>query len=327
MIAEMKRVNGLFKKMVEKNNILMALENAKKGKRHYAEVKKIESNPDKYVHDLQQMLLNKTFKTSNYETLQKVSGGKIREIHKLPFYPDRIVHHCIVQVAQDIWIKSLIRDTYSTIPGRGIHDGVRRVKSAMKDVDNTKYCLKIDINKYYPSVDHNVLKKIVRMKIKDADFLYVLDDIIDSAHGIPIGNYVSQWFGNLYLSYFDHYCKEILRCKYYYRYCDDVVILDSNKEILRDKLVKITAYLDQQLNLKVKSNHQIFPVDSRGIDFLGYRFFHGFTLVRKRIVKMMKRKLKNPKSIPSYWGWLKHADAYRLTIKYIRNERKFKKSA
>lgn len=327
MIAEMKRVNGLFKKMVEKNNILMALENAKKGKRHYAEVKKIESNPDKYVHDLQQMLLNKTFKTSNYETLQKVSGGKIREIHKLPFYPDRIVHHCIVQVAQDIWIKSLIRDTYSTIPGRGIHDGVRRVKSAMKDVDNTKYCLKIDINKYYPSVDHNVLKKIVRMKIKDADFLYVLDDIIDSAHGIPIGNYVSQWFGNLYLSYFDHYCKEILRCKYYYRYCDDVVILDTNKEILRDKLVKITAYLDQQLNLKVKSNHQIFPVDSRGIDFLGYRFFHGFTLVRKRIVKMMKRKLKNPKSIPSYWGWLKHADAYRLTIKYIRNERKFKKSA
>jgi hypothetical protein len=327
MIAEMKRVNGLFKKMVEKNNILMALENAKKGKRHYAEVKKIESNPDKYVHDLQQMLLNKTFKTSNYETLQKVSGGKIREIHKLPFYPDRIVHHCIVQVAQDIWIKSLIRDTYSTIPGRGIHDGVRRVKSAMKDVDNTKYCLKIDINKYYPSVDHNVLKKIVRMKIKDADFLYVLDDIIDSAPGIPIGNYVSQWFGNLYLSYFDHYCKEILRCKYYYRYCDDVVILDSNKEILRDKLVKITAYLDQQLNLKVKSNHQIFPVDSRGIDFLGYRFFHGFTLVRKRIVKMMKRKLKNPKSIPSYWGWLKHADAYRLTIKYIRNERKFKKSA
>ena len=323
----MKRVNGLFKKMVEKNNILMALENAKKGKRHYAEVKKIESNPDKYVHDLQQMLLNKTFKTSNYETLQKVSGGKIREIHKLPFYPDRIVHHCIVQVAQDIWIKSLIRDTYSTIPGRGIHDGVRRVKSAMKDVDNTKYCLKIDINKYYPSVDHNVLKKIVRMKIKDADFLYVLDDIIDSAPGIPIGNYVSQWFGNLYLSYFDHYCKEILRCKYYYRYCDDVVILDSNKEILRDKLVKITAYLDQQLNLKVKSNHQIFPVDSRGIDFLGYRFFHGFTLVRKRIVKMMKRKLKNPKSIPSYWGWLKHADAYRLTIKYIRNERKFKKSA
>lgn len=327
MIAEMKRVNGLFKKMVEKNNILMALENAKKGKRHYAEVKKIESNPDKYVHDLQQMLLNKTFKTSNYETLQKVSGGKIREIHKLPFYPDRIVHHCIVQVAQDIWIKSLIRDTYSTIPGRGIHDGVRRVKSAMKDVDNTKYCLKIDINKYYPSVDHNVLKKIVRMKIKDADFLYVLDDIIDSAPGIPIGNYVSQWFGNLYLSYFDHYCKEILRCKYYYRYCDDVVILDTNKEILRDKLVKITAYLDQQLNLKVKSNHQIFPVDSRGIDFLGYRFFHGFTLVRKRIVKMMKRKLKNPKSIPSYWGWLKHADAYRLTIKYIRNERKFKKSA
>ena len=106
-----------------------------------------------------------------------------------------------------------------------------------------------------------------------------------------------------------------------------VAARNSNKEILRDKLVKITAYLDQQLNLKVKNNHQIFPVDSRGIDFLGYRFFHGFTLVRKRIVKMMKRKLKSPKSIPSYWGWLKHADAYRLTIKYIGNERKFKKSA
>ena len=305
--------------MVSSENIIRAYNNAKKGKSHYSEVKMIEKNQDFYLSQLQDMLLNEEYKVSKYKVFKKISGGKEREIYKLPFYPDRIVHHCIVQVVQEVWVKSLIRDTFSTIPGRGIHDGVRRVKSALKDVDNTSYCLKLDIKKYYPSIDHNVLKSILERKIKDKKFLSLLYQIIDSADGIPIGNYVSQWFGNLHLSYFDHYCKEELKCKYYFRYCDDIVILSNNKEDLRHKLIKIKEYLIK-LNLEVKRNYQIFPVDLRGIDFLGYRFFHKYTLVRKRIVKEMKRKIDKPLSKPSYYGWLKHADSYRLLTKYFNNE-------
>ena len=323
----MKRVNNIYNLMCSKKNILLAFNNAKKGKLHYKEVQLVESNLDFYVNDLHRLLIEKKYITNQYECFVKVSGGKVREIFKLPYYPDRIVHHCIIQVVQKLWVNSLIRDTFSTIPGRGIHDGVKRIKRALRNIDETKYCLKIDVQKYYPSIDHDILKKVIRKKIKDEDFLNLLDNIIDSAQGIPIGNYVSQWFGNLYLNYFDHYCKEILKCKYYFRYCDDVVVLHHSKDYLHGILVAMNDYLNQELHLNIKSNYQIYPVDSRGLDFLGYRFFHGYTLVRKRIVKTMKRNLKSPKSMASYWGWLKHADTYRLTKKYYKNERKFKKSA
>jgi hypothetical protein len=312
----MKRKGNLYEKICSEDNIRSALSNAMKGKSHYSEVMKINSNMEKYVSDLREMLISKSFKNSEYYIYTKQSGGKTREIYKLPFYPDRVVHHCIVQVLMPIWIKLLVRDTFSTIPGRGIHDGVRRIKLALKDVENTKYCLKLDINKYYPSVNHDILKSILRRKIKDEDLMCLLCDIIDSASGIPIGNYISQWFGNIYLAYFDHFCKEHLGCRYYFRYCDDVVILGSSKEQLHATLVAINDYLENNLELSLKSNYQVFPTSVRGIDFLGYRFFHTHTLVRKRIVKQMKRSLHKPASMASYWGWLKHADTYRLTNKY-----------
>lgn len=319
----MKRKGNLFESVCSKENIRVAMENATRGKSHYSEVQYVKANIEKYIDDLHVLLSTKQFRNSEYEIFQKESGDKIREIYKLPFYPDRIAHHCIVQVLQPMWTKLLIRDTYSTIPGRGIHDGVRRIKKALKDVNGTRYCLKLDVKKYYPSIDHDVLKLILRRKIKDADLLDLMSEIIDSANGIPIGNYVSQWFGNVYLSYFDHFCKEQLKCKYYFRYCDDIVILDSDKSRLHAILVSINDYLNNELNLTVKGNFQVFPTNVRGIDFLGYRFFHTHTLVRKRIVKQMKRNLNNPRSMASYWGWLKHADTYRLTNKYLY-ERKFK---
>lgn len=328
MIADkMKREGNLYKEFCSEENIRLAFMNARKGKRHYKEVKEIDNNFEYYMNDLKQILVEKRFKTSKYEVFQRKSGGKIREIYKLPYYPDRIVHHCIIQVVQDLWMNLLIRDTFSTIPGRGIHDGVKRIKKALKDTRGTKYCLKLDIKKYYPSINHDILKNVIRRKIKDKNFLSLLNEIIDSAPGIPIGNYVSQWFGNLYLAYFDHWVKEELKCKYYYRYCDDLVILGKSKAELRIKMSKIQEYLSANLDLNIKSNHQIFPIDSRGLDFLGYRFFHGYTLVRKRIVKAMKKNLNNPKSMASYWGWLKHANAYRLTKKYFKNERKFRYAA
>lgn len=139
------------------------------------------------------------------------------------------------------------------------------------------------------------------------------------ADGIPIGNYLSQWLANVYLAYFDHYCKEILLCRYYYRYCDDIVILGNNKEKLHYICNEIRKYMINKLNVSIKDNYQIFPIDRRGIDFLGYRFFHGYILVRKRIVKDMKRA-RSTQSKMSYYGWLCHADSYRLIKKYYGNE-------
>jgi RNA-directed DNA polymerase len=318
--ADMKRIGNIYDEFCSIENIKRAFNNAKKGKAHYIEVKEINKNPDLYAEKLHLILKNQQFKNSPYTEFIKVSGGKVRTIKKVPYFPDRIVHHCIVQMMQQTWINSLVRDTFSTIPGRGIHDGVRRVKSAIQDVENTQYCLKLDIKKYFPSVNNGILKDIVRKKIKDQKFLKIIDDIIDSDTGIPIGNYVSQWFGNLYLAYFDHWVKENLKCKYYFRYCDDLVFLSSNKTELWNYLPRIREYLRDNLKLEIKENYQVFPIDKRGLDFLGYRFFHGYTLVRKGVLKNMKKKLDYPKSKSSYWGWIVHANHYRLKEKYFKNE-------
>ncbi len=318
--ADMKRLGNIYEDFCSIENIKKAFHNAKKGKAHYIEVKNINKNPELYADKLHAILKHQKFKNSPYKEFVKVSGGKVRIIKKVPYFPDRIVHHCIVQIMQTTWINSLIRDTFSTIPGRGIHDGVRRVKKAMSDVENTQYCLKLDVKKYFPSIDNDILKSIVRKKIKDKKLLIIIDNIIESDTGIPIGNYVSQWFGNLYLAYFDHWVKEELKCKYYFRYCDDLVFLSSNKDELWNYLPQIREYLRDNLKLEIKENYQVFPIDKRGLDFLGYRFFHGYTLVRKGVLKNMKRKLDHPKSKSSYWGWIVHANHHRLKEKYFKNE-------
>lgn len=214
-------------------------------------------------------------------------------------------------------------DTYSSIEGKGIHSAANAVRAALKDIDNTIYCLKLDIRKFYPTINHDILKQLLRRKFKDNDLLWLLDEIIDSADGVPIGNYLSQFFANFYLTYFDHWLKEQMQVKYYFRYADDIVILHSNKEYLHNLLQQIKKYLNDNLKLEVKSNYQVFPVAARSIDFVGYRFYHTHTLLRKRIKKSFVHAVKNNKdaaSIASYKGWAKHCNSKHLLKKILPNE-------
>ncbi len=316
----MKRYGNLYQQIYNIENIKLAHKNARKGKLHYSEVIKVDSNPSYYFNKIHNMLKNKTFKNSYYDIFIKKDNGKDREIYKLPYFPDRIIHHAIMQIIEPIWKKSLINDTYSSIKGRGIHKGVERIKEALKDTDNTKYCLKLDIRKYYPSVNNIILKKVIRNKIKDKELLWLLDNIIDSAPGIPIGNYLSQYFANLYLSKFDHWVKEILKIKYYFRYCDDLVILSDSKEKLHVIFKKINDYFINILKLTIKKNYKIFPTTT-GIDFLGYKFYSKYTLIRKRIKNNCFKKLKSrnikklQKSMSSYYGWFIHCNSHNLRTK------------
>lgn len=332
----MKRYANLFERVCSLSNIAEAHCNARAGKAHYRAVKMVDADQKSYFEEIRRQLESKTYKTSPYSTLIKKDYGKPRLIHKLPYFPDRIVHHAVVQVVAPIWVKTMIRDTYACIQGRGIHDGMRRVKKALKDFGGTQFCLKMDAKKFYPSMDHDALKVIVRRKIKDSHLLWLLDEIIDSLPGqagVPIGNYLSQFFANLYLSDYDHWMKEVQGCKYYFRYCDDVIVLDADKARLHE-LKKLTAdYWGGALKLSVKGNWQVFPVDSRGIDFLGYRFFHGYILLRKSIAAKFKRKIAGIKqdhadmapisiasSIMSYRGWMVHANCRNLQTRHIDRE-------
>ncbi len=285
----------LWEAICDMENLKLAHQNAKKGKGWYAEVKMVDENPEYYLGLLQQMMLNHTYRTSEYKTFIKKDSGKEREIFKLPYFPDRICQWAILQVIEPILIRNFTNDTYSAIPGRGIHQAFTRIKHAVQnDVPGAQYCLKLDAKKYYPSIDHNILKDKYRRLFKDNDLLWLLDEIIGSTpgnKGIPIGNYLSQYSGNFYLSSFDHWLKEVKGIKYYYRYMDDIVILSNSKEHLHQLRKEIDEYFRKELKLTIKENWQVFPTFDRGIDFVGYRIFLGYSLLRKTTCKQMKVKM------------------------------------
>lgn len=335
-------------------NLRKAHKNAKKGKGWYKEVKMIDENPDYYLKQIQEMLINHTYHTSEYEVFTKKEGKKERTIYKLPYYPDRICQWAILQVIEPCIINNLTDDTYSAIPKRGIHKALFKLQRAMwNDTENCKYCLKLDARHYYQSVNHELLKQKYARMFNDADLLWLLNEIIDSIKtaeiedltaiylleedidpntGIPIGNYLSQYSGNYYFSSFDHWIKEQKHVKYYFRYMDDIVIFARTKEELHELRKEIEIYFRNELRLNIKGNWQIFPSYIRGVDFLGYRTFLNYSLLRKSTCEDMKRKLtairrKVEKGnmmnysewccINSYMGWLKHCDSFRLQQKYV----------
>jgi len=315
----MKRFGNLYPQICSIENLAIAEKKAMKFKSNQLGVMIHVRNRESNLTSLREMLLNKTFRTSEYKTFL-IYEPKEREIFRLPFFPDRIVHHAVMNVLEPYFISTLTQFTYSCIKGRGIHAAARAVKSALRDVPGTTYCLKLDIKKFYPNVDHDILKQLIRRKFKDNDLLELLDEIIDSAPGLPIGNYLSQYLANFYLSYFDHWMKEVVNSKYYFRYADDIVILSGDKEWLHAVLKRIQCYLLSELKLTVKSNYQVFPVAARGIDFVGYVFYHTHTRLRKRIKQNFARAAKRGKntlSIPSYIGWASHADTKNLLKKIL----------
>lgn len=318
----MKRMGNLYSKIISIENLTEADKKAQKGKQNQYGVQVHNNKRESNILKLHEMLKNKTYKTSEYDIF-KVYEPKEREVYRLPYFPDRITHHAIMNVLESVFVSAFTSDTYSCIKNRGIHACANNLKKALKDVDGTVYCLKLDIKKFYPNIDHNILKGLLRRKFKDNDLLWLLDEIIDSADGLPIGNYLSQYLANFYLTYFDHWIKEEKSVKHYFRYADDVVILSNDKKHLHSILCEIKYYLKSNLNLEVKKNYQIFPVKSRGIDFIGYVFFHTHTLLRKTIKKNFARKLRanpNTESTASYLGWLKHCDARHLTKKLLIHE-------
>lgn len=333
----MKRIGNLYEEIYSMANLKLAHINARKGKRFYKDVKMVNRNENFYLKQIQDMLINKTYKNSPYEVFKVWDKVKEREIYKLPYYPDRIVQWAIMQIVEPVLLSKLTINTFSAIKNRGLHFGLKKVSKALQDAENTKYCLKFDIRHYYPSINHTLLKGMYKKMFKDNDLLWLLNEIIDSVEmsedtGIPIGNYLSQWSANLFLSGLDHWLKETKQCKYVFRYMDDVVILSSSKEELHKLLKELKEYLDN-IKLELKDNYQIFPTNIRGIDFLGYRIFKNYILLRKSTCKNFKRKMRKISkknayelnfhdncSVQSYLGWLKWCNSYRLQNKYIKTE-------
>lgn len=321
----MKRHGNLYQKIISQENIELAYLKARKGKSWQYKVQAVDAHKAEYLKILRDKLFRKDFHTSAYRE-KKVFEPKERTIYVLPFYPDRIVQHAVMNVVAPIWDSMFIKDSYACRTGKGQHSGSLR---CMQFVKRNNYCLQCDISKFYPSIDHEILIRIIAKKIKCKDTLNLLSEIINSIPGktnVPIGNYTSQWFGNLYLNELDVLLKSKYHVRDYIRYCGDFLIFTKTKEEARQLIPIITDFIGNTLKMKL-SKCSLFPV-SQGVDFLGYRHFpNGKILVRKSTAKrIMKRirqlpgKLKWGKIKPdralsviaSAKGWLQWANTYNM---------------
>ncbi len=322
----MKRRGELFQHIVSLDNLHEAYCKARRGKRWQNVVKEFERDVDGNLKRLQNALVSKSFRTAPYRT-KIIREPKERIIFILPFYPDRIVQHALIQQVGPIWDGLFIYDSYACRVGKGIHRGSTRTMELLR---KNSHVLKADISKFYPSIDHDVLYKIIQRKIKCSDTLWLLRDIIYSCgtgKNVPIGNYTSQWFGNLYLNELDQWLKHKRKIKYYVRYCDDFLLFHDDKRFLHQMKNEIVSFIGERLRLTF-SRWSIFPV-TQGIDFLGYRHFRDHILLRKSTVKRVRRRLqKLPQllregtinleqfrsSIASTKGWMQWADTYNLSV-------------
>lgn len=371
----MKRIGNLYGKIISLDNLRLADEKARKGKTNTYGVKVHDKNREKNLLALHEALLTKTFKTSAYDVFT-IYEPKERIIYRLPYYPDRIVHHAAMNVLEPLWVRLFTYNTYSCIKGRGIEGCARRVDKIIKSFEGKPlFCLKIDIRKFYPSIRHRVLKRLIRRKIKDKDLLWLLDEIIDSAsmddtgrplteadkaldghedaHGLPIGNYLSQYLANLCLCYFMHWVNERLaelvkaamglaekpriECT---EYADDMTFYAEDKAVLREALGQIRSEIEDGLSLKLKGDYQIFPVaksrhdrHGRALDYVGYKFFREQKLMRKSIKQNFCRevarlnKREKPLGVKAYkqaicpWlGWAEHSNSRHLLKTIIKKE-------
>ena len=309
------------------DNIELAYRKAKLSKTNRNEVQIVERDKENMLKEIQNMLINHTFTTSPYRT-KEIFEPKRRLIYILPFYPDRIIHHCCLNILIPIWEKLMIKDSYSCRKGKGPHAGSMRT---MEFVVRNKYCWQGDVRHFYPSIVHDKMYSIICSIFKDPDVLWILKDIIYSIPGgknCPIGNSVSQWFGNLYLTMLDRLIKYKFGIHDYIRYCDDFLIFGNDKYKLKNIGHEVENFLNNELFLELRKK-SLYKT-RQGVDFLGYRHFPDRKiLVRKSTSKRMKKAIR---AIPYLYengfitakqalskvsaikGWIKHANTHNFKI-------------
>lgn len=328
----MKAARNIYTKIIDKNNIYKAILNASKGKKERENVIRVLDNITFYVDEIHSILSKKTYIPKPYVEMKIHDGVRKKErvIYKPAFYPDQIIHWALMQQIEPLIMRGMYEYCCGSVKNRGIMHGMKYLKKILvRDRKNTKYCLKLDIKKFYPSINKNILKRKFLRIIKDRETLDLINIVIDSAeNGVPIGNYTSQWFANFFLQNLDHYIKEELKVSYYLRYMDDMVLFHRNKKELHKIKDKIEVFLKNE-NLTLKENWQLFKTDSRPLDFLGYRFYRGYTTLRKSNFLRIKRRYKkiskkqfitykDASASLSYYGWLKHCNSYNFNQKYVK---------
>jgi retron-type reverse transcriptase len=339
----MKRYGNLWPQIIEFENLLQAARQAQKGKRFRDNVLEFNYNLEQELAQLKLELEAKKYQPGAYKTFE-IFEPKRRMISAAP-YRDRVVHHALYKIIVPIFERTFIADTYANRVGFGTHRALRRFT---KFARSSRYILQCDIRKYFPSIDHELLKTLLRRKIKCADTLWLIDTIIDNSNpqepilnhfsgddlltplqrrkGLPIGNLTSQFFANVYLNGFDHFVKEELKSSKYVRYVDDFALFSDDREFLAEARPAIEKYL-AKLRLKIHPvKSQLFET-KQGANFLGFRILPDRIRVRTENLRRARRRLRRmqkhyirgkigkqqvQQSIQSWVAHLEHGDTWHL---------------
>ena len=304
----MKRYGNLWHGMISFEALLQAAQQARRGKRCRPAVAAFEFHLERELWRLHAEMTAKTYRPGTYRSFF-IHEPKKRQISAAP-YRDRVVHHALVSVLEPIFEPTFIADSYACRKGKGTHAAVHRCQHFSRQF---RYVLKADIRKFFPSVDHQILKSLLARKIKDPDVLWLVGEIIDGSNpqevvqhcfpndtlftslerrrGIPIGNQTSQFFANVYLDPLDHFIKDRLSIKGYVRYVDDFLVFSDDKKFLAEVREQIRCFL-VSLRLRLHPNKNVISPVTNGIRFLGFRVFPTHRLLPKDNVRRFRRRIK-----------------------------------
>ena len=327
----MRREGYIIEEIVDYSNMAESFNQVLRGKKRKRcrQGKYLLAHREEVIQELAKQIADGSFKVSGYREREIMEGGKLRRIQVLSM-KDRIAVHAIMAVVDRHLKKRFIRTTSASIEGRGMHDLMKYIRRDLQeDPKGTQYCYKFDISKFYENVKQDFVMYCVRRVFKDKTLINLLDGFVRMMpDGISIGLRSSQGLGNLLLSvYLDHYLKDRYGVRHFYRYCDDGVVLGNAKSELWEIRDVVHEQLEQ-IDLKVKANERVFPVDE-GIDFLGYVIYPDHVRLRKRIKQKFARKMHEVKSrkrrrvlIASFYGMAKHANCIMLFNKLTGKEMK-----
>lgn len=322
----MKRVGYLYEKIFSTENVKAAIfEAARNRKTKRKNVRQRLLHADSVAN----AIIKNPHVSGKYKEIARIdlSSGKERHIKVPPFYPDQIIHHAVIRVINPLLERSYYKWSCSCIKGRGqVYASNHLRKVVRTDPKNTKYFVKLDIRKYYDHVNHDLLKTELNKHIKDDMVNALLSEIIDTTpSGLPIGNYTSQIFANVFLDPVDHFVKERIGVPHYIRFADDMVLLDGNRRRLAKSVCALKAFL-RDIGLETHGNEQIKSLSHKTfIDFCGFRHYRDHATIRRRIFKRLRRTvlrianlcLKSAQRLMAYWGYVVHTNSKYFIKKYI----------
>lgn len=285
----MKRAGGLMDSVADLDNLYLAYYKASRGKHGKSEVISFSKQIDKNISKLHAQLLSNDVQVGGYRYFT-IFDPKKRLICAASF-PERVMHHALINVCHPYFERNLINDTYATRIGKGTYEALDK---ALKAMSQYQYVVKLDVRKYFDTVSHEVLKAKLRRLFKDKAILSLFDAIIGSystseGKGLPIGNLTSQYFANFYLSEVDHYAKEVLKIPVYLRYMDDILFFGNEKALVTEQVAELEERV-KALELELKP-----PIINRTemeTTYLGYRIRRHCIILNARSRNRLKKKLR-----------------------------------